>query len=408
MYEPYYTNDSRNTTEKIYDCAYAANSLQELADKFYHLTGLSTVIADSLDYIVAATPDIQVSCSTNLEWNNFVEQGLLPTVTIPVNEPDPGSPSVLLHHAALGNGRFCVICSIRHNGSALLKLAVVLSGEPADNEIHLITVLAKSLYSTWFRLKYTGHSIFDVKSRFLLSLLEGANIDTVPYPGTDGFSPEGPYVIATLTVTPAVLTDIAYSSVCDEISILCGKQLLSAFTNNEYVFLINASDTSYLSDLDDFSKRHDIILGISRRFSDLSKTSEHHLQAHSAAETASRFKNFKGCARYDDMKLFLMFDMLSKTDAAPGFMDRQVDILAQSDAEKNTDFLRTLFCWLLNSQHASASAKQLGVHRNTLDNRLAKINELIDANWNSSVYSTCMLYSIYVTLDRLDQLEFFY
>ncbi len=217
----------------------------------------------------------------------------------------------------------------------------------------------------------------------------------------------GSFAAACLHCKDAASSEDAYSYVCSRLSELLGQDFLSSTSDSEYVFLIHIKDDDLVHQLDTTAKEHEAILGISQEFSDLSQTSKYYTQAKDSAMAAANFADFSGAALYDDMKLYIMFDIFSKTDAGKNMIDPQVKILAGSDAEKNTDFMRTLFCWLLNSQHAAAAAKQLGVHRNTLDNRLAKIGELIDTNWNSSTYSTCMLYSLYITLNELGQLEYF-
>lgn len=349
--------------ETLYDCAVKAASFQEILDRFFELTGLTALAADQFDHIIAAAGNIQ-SKHGGL-WDEMIS-----------------------------SGANCTVRDIRHENTLLMKLAVTCSVEPnGDNDI-LVSALSNSLHAAWFRLRYTALNMPGSKSRYLLSLLSG---DTTAASAA-GFS--GPFVVAV-----SVQSEQA-ANLLDAISSISGKQLLFACDNNEYIFLINADD-AHTAILNDLARQHHLTLGISQTFTDLGQTSCFRLQASSAAAAAARFPGFSGCANFDDMKLFLMFDMISCSDIGISITDPQVELLAKSDKEKNTGFMRTLFCWLLNSQHAAAAAKQLGIHRNTLDNRLSKINELIDADWNSCTYCTCMLYSLYITLDKLGQLEFF-
>lgn len=403
--------------QSIYGCASSADSMQQIASTFYDLTGMPTVIADSLHHIIALSPDIQLAFPSGCAWGDLVDNGYVLPLQITTDDPAPSpfgnasslgsavSSSVLLHCSPFpGRSEQCVMCDIHHNSSVLMKLAVTAPSD--DDSVQLVTALASSLYTAWFRLRYTTNSIIDAKSRFLLSLLKNGETG-FPYGGLEGCSPKGPYVIVCLPVSPDHLTDMSHYSICDELSGMIGPSLLSVFDDNEYVFLICDVEEKHFSILEDVADRRQLILGLSHEFTDLSQASQHHLQARGSAITASHFSGFTGLARFDDMKLFLMFDMFYKTGGGQDMVNPQVEILAKTDEEKNTGFMRTLFCWLLCSQRAAAAASLLGVHRNTLDNRLAKINELIDADWNSCTYSTCMLYSLYITMDRLGQLEFF-
>ena len=321
-----------------------------------------------MNCIIAATADVQAEHGPGCSWDDLTN-----------------------------TGAYCVLRDISHDDTALMKLAVICKDEPDADLDHLVSVLADSLYAAWFRLRFTAFNMADSKSRFLLSLLRN-EISSA----TVSENISGPFITV---VIPSSHANQA-SSAFDVLSSITGKQLLFACDNNEYIFLINADD-AHTAILNDLARQHPLTLGISQTFTDLGQTSCFRLQASSAAAAAARFPGFSGCANFNDMKLFLMFDMISCSDIGISITDPQVELLAKSDKEKNTGFMRTLFCWLLNSQHAAAAAKQLGIHRNTLDNRLSKINELIDADWNSCTYCTCMLYSLYITLDKLGQLEFF-
>lgn len=403
--------------EAIFDSAASARTLQEIILDFYNMTGLPTVVADSLHCITALSPDIQQEYGGSCTWSDLVEGGLLSPVQRVPAEPAPApfgesislgvsvAPSVLMHSSQLeGSDKLCIMCDIHHDENVLMKLAVV--APESDESSRLVEALAKGLYNAWFRLRYTTNSIIDSKSRFLLSLIKGTE-GPLPYGRPEGFELQAPFVVASFPINPSSLVDMAHFSICDELSRTIGPALISALDDNEYIFLISDVRQKHIAVLEETAKRRSLILGLSREFTSLSQLQEHHLQARGAAATASKFADFTGIAKYDEMKLFLMFDAFSGTDGASSMTDIQVELLARSDEEKNTGFMRTLFCWLLCNQRAVVAANLLGIHRNTLDNRLAKVNELIDAHWGSCTYSTCMLYSLYVTLSRLGQLEYF-
>lgn len=353
----------------LYECAVNASDFQEILDKFFDLTGLTAAAAASPNDLVAVTPDMQSAHRSDCSWNDVVNAGSC-----------------------------CLVRDISHNNTVVMNMAVVCQSEPTDDIYHYVSALANCIYSAWFRLRYTEFSLAESKSRRLLSLLNGS----IPA-ATDAMDIPAPFVIAVLCSDHTEQTSVLH----DALSYLLRDHCLSAYDNSEYIYLLNAAGPGPHI-LEDFAKRNNLTFGVSQSFDDLKELPASRTQASHAAAVASRFINFSGCAMFDEMKLYLMFDILSKTGESQHMINSQVEILVKSDEGKNTDFMRTLFCWLLNSQRAAAAAKQLGVHRNTLDNRLAKINELIDADWNSSTYSTCMLYSLYITMGNLGQLEFFH
>ena len=349
--------------EALYECAVNAAGFQDIIDRFFELTGLTAVAADPFNHIIAAAGNIQAEHGSS--WDGIIS-----------------------------SDANCTVRDIRHENTMLMKLAVICSTEPIGNYDDLVAALANCLHTAWFRLRYTALNMPNSKSRYLLSLLNG---DTT---ATSAVSFSGPFVVAV-----SVQSEQA-ANLLDVLSSIAGSQIVFARDNDEYIFLINPNIIP-ASVLNNLAKQHQLTLGVSQTFTDVEQVSRFRTQARNAAAAAARFRDFSGCAMFDRMKLFSMFDSISGTHMGQSMMDSQVEILAKSDREKNTGFMRTLFCWLLNSQHAAAAARQLGVHRNTLDNRLSKINELIDADWNSFTYSTSMLYSLYVTLADMGQLEYF-
>lgn len=355
---------STKAIEKLYEFAVNADGFQDIIDLFSELTGLTAAAADSFNHIIAASGNIQSVYGSS--WDDLIS-----------------------------SGENFAVRDILHENTLLIKLAVICNGEPAALLDSLVSALANSLYAAWFRLRYTAFNTYSSRSELLLSLLRGDK--------PVGAEPLcGPFIAAVIPSTRTNQGDMIF----DILASAENDDFLFVHDNNEYIFLFNANDV-LLSKLNNFGKRHHLVIGISRTFVNIEDASSHRIQARDAAAAAARFPDFAGCAAFDRMKLFSMFETLSANHMGQSMMDPQVELLAKSDREKNTGFMRTLFCWLLNSQHASAAAKQLGVHRNTLDNRLSKINELIDADWNSCTYSTCMLYSLYVTLADMGQLEYF-
>lgn len=100
-------------------------------------------------------------------------------------------------------------------------------------------------------------------------------------------------------------------------------------------------------------------------------------QAADAARTAG-----KPVLRYDEHAAGGLLGLL-EPEAALAFADQVLAPLRDHDAAGRGELLTSLRCWLEHNGHADRAATQLGVHRHTLRNRLAKVTQLIDRDLDS-------------------------
>lgn len=79
--------------------------------------------------------------------------------------------------------------------------------------------------------------------------------------------------------------------------------------------------------------------------------------------------------RYDDVFLLHIGELLR--DAVPIY--DPILRLRRYDEAKETDYCHTLYVWLANERNTVRAAQELFIHRNTLNNRLDKISEILGA-----------------------------
>ncbi len=369
--------------QAVFNSALTADSREAVVKSFYDLTGMPAVVVDMANHVAVASGNGE--CDFGTIEDELSKAELPPDVSgCPISQP------VVI---TAGGENSWALWAIYDGYQCLMKLAVCVGHEPDRRKLSAGETLAKGLYSLWLRLRLAASDDENEKGSYLRSLIQGNETRRLP-----GFGE--PYIIA---VTAADTGRQLFRELGGRFEF----PAIWADNGGEYVLLMSRADEAGLSGFESAAKSRGAIVGLSQQFADLSKAPSYYTQARDSAAIASRFAGFSGFARFRDMKLFLMFDSFSKTDPGRSMVDPQVELLAGYDREKNTAYLRTLFCWLLNSQRAAAAARQLGVHRNTLDNRLARINELISADWGSCADSTGMLYSLFITMDRLGSLEYF-
>jgi GAF domain-containing protein len=75
---------------------------------------------------------------------------------------------------------------------------------------------------------------------------------------------------------------------------------------------------------------------------------------------------------------------LDRRGGLPRSLTAGVDPLVEYDAARGTDLVRTAFCWLETDGSAARTAELLHLHRNTVRQRLERIEALLGAGWDAS------------------------
>lgn len=67
-----------------------------------------------------------------------------------------------------------------------------------------------------------------------------------------------------------------------------------------------------------------------------------------------------------------------------GFLDRTLGAVRTYDTRRGADLARTLEAYLAEGGHLAATARRLGIHINTLYQRLDRLDEVLDSGWRES------------------------
>jgi len=78
------------------------------------------------------------------------------------------------------------------------------------------------------------------------------------------------------------------------------------------------------------------------------------------------------------------------------------DVLHEYDRAHNTQFCKTLLTYLVCERNAVATAKRMFLHRNTLRNRLSKIDEIVSANLDDADERIHILISLNMLVNAVD------
>jgi purine catabolism regulator len=116
-----------------------------------------------------------------------------------------------------------------------------------------------------------------------------------------------------------------------------------------------------------------VTVGLGRDFPSFEHMGESFRQAELAVELGQTLWGGNRAIHYDDLGVHrVLFSVREQEGMMPPGLKRMIDY----DAEHGTDYVRTLSAYLRNMGRLRPAAQQLGIHRNTLEYRIARIAEL--------------------------------
>jgi DNA-binding PucR family transcriptional regulator len=110
---------------------------------------------------------------------------------------------------------------------------------------------------------------------------------------------------------------------------------------------------------------------------------ESHHEARRAVGLLGALGRSGSVATVDELGPFRYLFGRAGADDAARFVDRTVGPVLAHDAGRGSDLTRTLEIYLQNAQQHATSAALLGIHANTLYQRLARIGELLGDDWRT-------------------------
>lgn len=123
-------------------------------------------------------------------------------------------------------------------------------------------------------------------------------------------------------------------------------------------------------------KRFNACCGASRSFADLLHAPDYIKQAEDAMTLGQTRNGASGVYYYEELYLPAILAPRVNQMSRVNYISPAIPLLEAYDRTNSTEFLNTLECYTRNLYHASDTAKQLHIHRNTLLYRLQKIEEI--------------------------------
>jgi sugar diacid utilization regulator len=177
-----------------------------------------------------------------------------------------------------------------------------------------------------------------------------------------------------------------------------------AVTYKDYLIIIlsrqgdNPLDEDSEKSLKDFLNEHGLLGALSRRFTHFLHLRKHFKQAVKALELGSRLNSHETLFFYENYVLQHLLDMQTVNENIKDFCHPAIFKLMEHDRENNTCYMQSLYSYIYNFRKMGELANTLHVHRNTLNYRIRKMEEIM----NVSLYDTDQLFRLYLSFKILE------
>lgn len=192
-----------------------------------------------------------------------------------------------------------------------------------------------------------------------------------------GFQASSTYVL--VKIRPVNQHEIIFNYIAKELEkinnsrpIIAERCIITIVLLNHYVTL-----PRLLEILDGLCAEYSCKIGISDIFNGYHQFSLHYQQAYAALEIGAIASPLLHIYCFTDYLLPFVFKSLEKNNLSLRvFISREYSLLTDYDKENNTEYVKTLHTYILHSKNVIHTANALHIHRNTLNYRLNKIEDI--------------------------------
>ena len=157
-----------------------------------------------------------------------------------------------------------------------------------------------------------------------------------------------------------------------------------------------AVDGRFFDDLIDYLKAHRLQGGISRKSDQLSRIGLCNQEAGKALELGRMFSSREILFFYDKYSIYHCMEYCAAQVDLMQFCHSAIFTLVDYDRTHETALLETLHAYLYSHRNLAEAAAKLYIHRNTFNNRLAKINDLIHVDLEDSETVFHLMFSYHI------------
>ncbi|WP_066050993.1 PucR family transcriptional regulator [Robertmurraya korlensis] len=152
-----------------------------------------------------------------------------------------------------------------------------------------------------------------------------------------------------------------------------------------------------ISKLNEILQDTDMLIGMGRSFNDLLNIKKYYKQGLKSIEAGKRVNKEKKLFLYDDYILQHIFHLCSGQEELRELCHPSLFKLIEYDRKRKTDYVKSLYSYIMNIKSQTELAAAMNVHRNTLYYRIGKIEEIMNINLSNidDVFSIYLSFKIF-------------
>ena len=127
----------------------------------------------------------------------------------------------------------------------------------------------------------------------------------------------------------------------------------------------------------DIAEKYQLTFGFSDFFNESNNLQRHYIQAKKAREIGMKMKRRGRIHKFKELKYYVLLEEMPGTCDLDLFISRDYQKLREHDLAKGTEYCQTLRCFISNGADRQVVCRLLNIHRNTLPQRLEKIEALL-------------------------------
>lgn len=129
---------------------------------------------------------------------------------------------------------------------------------------------------------------------------------------------------------------------------------------------------------------HNMIGGLSHRFNYIEDMNTYYTQACEAVKLRKLFDEDRRLVYYGDVSCYHMLDIIHQAVELKSFCNPKLLDILEYDREHKSDYAKTVYYFLKSRMNPIQTAKRLNTHRNTIDYRIRRLQELFHIRFDQS------------------------
>lgn len=152
------------------------------------------------------------------------------------------------------------------------------------------------------------------------------------------------------------------------------------------ITLISRESTGLTHDKDiktlsTYLKKEQLSIGVSLRFKKISAIQKYFKQGQKALEISNHLNDKQTICRYENYALHHFIEFSAQESNILDMCHPSVISIKEYDEKNGTNLLESLYYYLEYDMSITNAANAMHVHRNTLNNRIVKIKNMLDIDW---------------------------